>query len=132
MTDLHSRSVLRAQRALLPAHGRRFPEVVPLAHDVVAWHHDMLVAKAQGHHGDWPEVVPRLASYGAGELIVDDPDHVVDTSIGLNRELNVVGVNWELDSPLSRAARHRSVHRLGHGHRGAAAGSLRPRAASDE
>ena len=63
----------------------------------------MLAAKEQGHRTDWPEVVPHLADFGPCELTVDDPDHVVETSLGLNRELSVVGVNWELDSPLSRA-----------------------------
>ena len=96
-------SVLLTQAALLPAHGRRFPEVVTLSHDVVEWNRAMLTAKGHGHRTDWQDVVPRLAEYGPGEFIVDDPDHIVDTSIGLNRELTVVGVNWELDSPLSRA-----------------------------
>ena len=96
-------AVLRAQRALLPAHGRQFPEVVALDHDVVAWNRAMLAAKGHGHRTDWPDVVPPLSEHGPGELIVDDPDHIVNTSIGLNRELTVVGVNWELDSPLSRA-----------------------------
>jgi hypothetical protein len=96
-------SVLRAQHALLPAHGRHFPDVVTLAHDVVEWNRAMLAAKEQGHRSDWPEMVPRLAEFGPCELTVDDPDHVAETSLGLNSELSVVGVNWELDSPLSRA-----------------------------
>ena len=96
-------AILRAQHALLPNHGRHFPEVVTLPHDVVAWNHAMLAAKEQGHRADWPEVVPHLADFGPCELTVDDPDHVVETSLGLNSELSVVGVNWELDSPLSRA-----------------------------
>jgi hypothetical protein len=96
-------SILSTQRALLPAHGRQFPEVVHLKHDVVAWHRAMLAAKGQGHQTDWPDVVARLAEFGPAEFVVDDPDHIVDTSLGMNRELNVVGVNWEFDSPLSRA-----------------------------
>ncbi len=96
-------AILRTQAALLPAHGRTFPDVVPLAHDVVGWNRAMLAAKGAGHRVDWPEAVPRLVEFAPGELVVDDPDHVVDTSLGMNRELNVVGFNWELDSPLSRA-----------------------------
>jgi hypothetical protein len=96
-------SVLHAQRALLPAHGRRFPDVVDLSHDVVEWNRAMLAAKGQGRRADWMDVVPRLAEFGPSLLTVEDPDHVVDTSLGVNSELSVVGVNWELDSPLSRA-----------------------------
>lgn len=96
-------SVLRAQHALLPAHGRRFPDVVTLPHDVVAWNTAMLSAKERGHRADWPDVVPRLRDFGPCDLTVEDPGHVTDTSLGLNSELSVVGVNWELDSPLSRA-----------------------------
>jgi radical SAM superfamily enzyme YgiQ (UPF0313 family) len=96
-------SVLRTQQALLPAHGRAFPESVAVRHDVVEWHKAILTAKGLGHRTDWPDFVPRLAEFGPAEFTVDDPDHVTDTSLGLNRELNVVGVNWELDSPLSRA-----------------------------
>ncbi|MEJ7584584.1 MAG: radical SAM protein [Acidimicrobiales bacterium] len=96
-------SILRTQRALLPAYGRTFPEVVALPHDVIGWNRTLLTAKGSGHRDDWFDVAPRLAEFGPGELTVDDPDHIVDTSIGLNRELTVVGVNWELDSPLSRA-----------------------------
>jgi hypothetical protein len=96
-------SILRTQQALLPAHGRTFPEHVPLEHDVVAWNQAMLAAKESGHRADWPDVVPRLSEFGPTVLDVDDPDHITETSVGLNRELNVVGINWELDSPLSRA-----------------------------
>lgn len=101
--DTALESVLRAQHALLPAHGRRFPDVVALSHDVVEWNRAMLAVKSQGHRADWMDRVPRLAEFGPAELTVQDPDHVVDTSLGVNSELSVVGVNWELDSPLSRA-----------------------------
>jgi hypothetical protein len=102
--DSALRSVLKTQHALLPAHGRRFPQVVPLDHDVVGWYRAMLAAKGAGHGPDWPEVVPRLSEFGPSEVTVDDPKHVCDTSLGLHREMNAVGVNWELESPLSRAS----------------------------
>jgi radical SAM superfamily enzyme YgiQ (UPF0313 family) len=96
-------AVLQSQLALLPAHGRTFPDIVTLPHDVVEWNRALLSVKEQGHREDWREYAPRLSEFGPAELTVDDPDHVVERSLGLNSELSVVGVNWELDSPLSRA-----------------------------
>jgi hypothetical protein len=101
--DAALESVLRAQHALLPAHGRRFPVTVPLTHDVVAWHQAIIAAKEGGHRTDWTECVPRLADYGPGELTVDDQQGIAESSLGVNRELNMLGRNWELESPLSRA-----------------------------
>ena len=34
-------------QTLLPTHGRQFPDVIPLAHDVVAWNRAMMIAKEQ-------------------------------------------------------------------------------------
>jgi hypothetical protein len=96
-------AVLDAQRALLPAYGRRFPERRELPHDVVAWYHAVQAAKASDHRTDWPDVVPRLATFGAGALDVDDPHDIVETSVGFNVQLSAIGMNWELESPLSRA-----------------------------
>jgi hypothetical protein len=96
-------AVLRTQQALLPSHGRAFPELVPLPHDVAAWHRAILSAKGSGHRTDWTEVVPHLADFGPTELRVDDPEDRCATCLGVNRELTVFGLSWELDSPLSRA-----------------------------
>jgi hypothetical protein len=100
-------SVLRAQHALLPAHGRRFPFSVQLDHDVVAWHSAMIAAKESGLRAEWTDVVPRVSTFGPGELVVDDTRNVADNALGINRELNMFGLNWELDSPMSRAVVHR-------------------------
>ena len=97
-------AVLTAQLALLPSFGRRFPEVVDLAHDVPGWTELVFAAKANGHLHDWESVVPRLGDLGPGVLVVEDPDDIVGTSIGVEVEKNVAGFNWELDSALSRAS----------------------------
>jgi hypothetical protein len=49
-------------------------------------------------------VVPRLSDLGPGVLVVEDPDDIVGTSIGVEVEKNVAGFNWEFDSSLSRAS----------------------------
>ncbi len=67
-------SLLRAQRAILPEHGRTLPEVLELQHDVVAWYQAVLLAKGDGDHADWTGVVPGLAAFGPGTLTVGDPD----------------------------------------------------------
>jgi len=95
-------AVCRAQLALLPAAGRRFPEVVEVAHDVAAWHAAILDAKGAGRLRDWTEVVAPLRERPAAAFVVDDPDGVCDTRMGINREAALLGMSWELDSPLSR------------------------------
>jgi radical SAM superfamily enzyme YgiQ (UPF0313 family) len=97
-------TILEAQRALLPAYGRAFPATYALPHDVVAWNDAITDARFRGHLTDWTDVVPRLGTYGPGELTVDDPHHMAEWALGLHSELNSTGMHWELDSPLSRAA----------------------------
>jgi len=95
--------VLRTQQALLPSFARTYPQSVELDHDVVAWAHLIQAAKAAGHLEDWQDVVPKLRTYGPVDFEVADPDGVADSFIGLNGEHAVVGLHWELESPLSRA-----------------------------
>ena len=97
------RSVLAAQMACLPAHDRVLPQTVELECDVVAWFHAIIEEKEQGNRRGWESVVPRLETFGPSSLTVDDPMGVTETSLGINRELNAFGVNWELKSPLHRA-----------------------------
>jgi len=97
-------AALAAQLALLPAYGRTFPEVVELEHDVAAWAEAIMAAKAGGRLHDWDDQVPRLSEFGPTQMTVDDPDDIVGTSIGVMCDMNVVGMNWEFDSPLSRAS----------------------------
>ncbi len=97
------RSILAAQLACLPAHDRVFPEVVELECDVSAWFDALLAEKERGNRRDWPSAVPRLETFGPGTLTVDDPHGITRTALGINREINVFGVNWELESPLHRA-----------------------------
>ncbi|MFT4517921.1 MAG: radical SAM superfamily enzyme YgiQ (UPF0313 family) [Halioglobus sp.] len=97
------RSVLAAQLACLPAHDRVHPQRVELEADVVAWHNAIIAEKEAGNRRGWDEVVPRLETFGPGSLTVDDPMGLTETALGINRELNAFGVNWELESPLHRA-----------------------------
>lgn len=97
------RSVLAAQLASLPAHDRVYPERIALECDVAAWHLAMIEEKESGNRRGWTAVVPRLETYGPGTLTVDDPFGITRAALGVNRELNAFGLNWELDSPLHRA-----------------------------
>ncbi|MEZ5503561.1 MAG: hypothetical protein R3E50_13220 [Halioglobus sp.] len=96
-------AILAAQHALMPAHGRVYPFVVELPHDVVAWHSQMLSAKAAGHWRDWQMVVPPLSSYGPGRLEVNDVNGSVANTLGCDLELSANGVNWDMDSGIARA-----------------------------
>jgi radical SAM superfamily enzyme YgiQ (UPF0313 family) len=97
------RSILTAQLACLPAHDRAHPETVSLECDVVAWHDAIVEQKESGNRRGWGDVVPRLETFGSGTLVVDDPFGMTEAALGINRELNAFGVNWELSSPLHRA-----------------------------
>lgn len=97
------RSILAAQLACLPAHDRVLPHTVELECDVVSWFQAIIAEKESGNRRGWESVVPRLESFGPATLTVDDPMGVTETSLGINRELNAFGVNWELKSPLHRA-----------------------------
>lgn len=93
--------VLQLQEFLMPRRGRRFPDVVTLDHDYMAWvdHH-----RAGGR--------TPLARFGPVDLAVDDPggvcdDRLVRNGFSIRREeacdnpfwvLN----DWELDSVLAR------------------------------
>ncbi len=94
-------TALAVQHALLPARERRFPEMVSLPHDYVAWHTAILAAKDAGHLADWPAVVPPLSHFPPGTLRVDDPHDVCQGGLGHHVESDIWGV-WELDSPVSR------------------------------
>ena len=96
-------SILATQAALLPAFGRVFPLTLHLDHDVVAWTRAVAEARASDPTRDWTTVVPRLETFGPGELTVDDLSNVCQWGLGIHPELNSIGVNWELDSPLARA-----------------------------
>ncbi|MFK7978322.1 MAG: radical SAM protein, partial [Halioglobus sp.] len=97
------RSVLAAQKACLPAHDRVWPQTLELECDVVSWFNAIIAEKESGNRRGWTDAVPRLETYGPASLTVDDPMGVTETSLGINRELNAFGVNWELESPLHRA-----------------------------
>lgn len=99
-------SVLLAQQAVLPTRTRRYPLVVDLPHDVVAYRNDRTRPPENGLSVRRP-----LARYAPARLRVDDP-------LGIGREfvrrnefpgvrtesqnLFYMGYDWELDSPLMR------------------------------
>jgi hypothetical protein len=61
----------------------------------------MIEAKDSGQREAWPDVVPRLRSFGPGELVVDDPNQVCQGGLGFRYEDNFTA-DWELASPVSR------------------------------
>ena len=95
-------TILKAQHAVLPTHGRHFPNQIECEHDIVSWHQQMLAAKEAGHLQDWPEVVPDLSAFGPGILRVDDPHNSVTRMLGCDIEMNAYGVNWDFDSGVGR------------------------------
>lgn len=96
-------SIIAAQHALLPAHGRVYPVAVELSHDVAGWHSQMLAAKAAGHWRDWQMVVPPLSEFGPGRLDVNDDGGWVTKMLGCDLELSSAGVNWDMNSGVGRA-----------------------------
>jgi len=96
-------TILLAQHALLPAHGRVYPFSVELQHDVVAWHSQMLAAKAAGHWRDWQMVVPPLINFASSRFEVNDEGGSVANSLGCDIEMTSNGVNWDMDSGIGRA-----------------------------
>src|SRR5262249_33743576 len=60
--DTALETVLAVQHALLPSRDRRFPALVPLAHDYVAWRAAMLQARDRSHDR-WPDEVPALRTF---------------------------------------------------------------------
>jgi hypothetical protein len=94
-------TVLAVQHALLPAHERTFPDRLELPHDYAAWHATMVEAKDGGQRDNWTDLVPRLRSFGPGELVVDDPNQVCLRGLGFRNEDDFTG-DWELASPVSR------------------------------
>jgi radical SAM superfamily enzyme YgiQ (UPF0313 family) len=95
-------TVLEVQAMLLPTRGRTFPDARALAHDFAAWHSAMLDAKHEGHLHDWEDVIPRLRTFGPGELVVEDPRNVSLYELGVNIEDDPFD-SWDLHSPVSRA-----------------------------
>ena len=102
------RTVLAVQHAVLPAPGRSFPWTVELDHDYAAWHQAMQAAKDDGHHADWPLVVPPLRTFGPARFTVEDLWGVCDRSLGFDLDDTPTG-DWELDSPVSRFVTHKAA-----------------------
>lgn len=94
-------TVLRVQHALVPAHGRDFPQVLELAHDYPAWAELVLAAKSE-HRLDWPDHVPDLREFGPTTMSVDDPDGTATSNLGAGLLYKDLGIHWELDAPVTR------------------------------
>ncbi|MGB3409623.1 MAG: radical SAM protein [Microthrixaceae bacterium] len=100
-------TVLDLQKALLPFHGRKFPEVVTLDHDYSAYRSDRLAIR----RGQATEVRP-LKDYPPMTMELGDPGRVCDEYIVRNDyaerrsastgNLFWIGYDWELDSPFPR------------------------------
>ncbi|MEZ5137977.1 MAG: radical SAM protein [Acidimicrobiales bacterium] len=91
------------QLAHLPAFDRHLPERLVLDHDYAAWFAEVVAAKEAGHHRDWPERVPRLATFGPGELLVDDPHGRAASHLGCSVDHGSLLASWEHRSAVSRA-----------------------------
>lgn len=96
-------TVLRVQRAHLPAPDRVMPQTLHLEHDYVAWHDTVLETRADDHRDDWETVVPRLKTFPPGELKISDPSDVCGTMVGKGLMVmawNILG--WDMDSVVAR------------------------------
>jgi radical SAM superfamily enzyme YgiQ (UPF0313 family) len=101
--DSALRTTLAVQHAHLPSPGRRFPYVVELEHDYIAWQEALFTSREEGHRDDWQDHIPRLSEFGPTSFTIRDPNSVCDRDIGHHK--NVLDVNvrsWDLDSPLAR------------------------------
>lgn len=97
------RTVIRVQRAHLPAPERSFPETFEIAHDFVAWYRAVHEARDDGHRDDWETVVAPLRQYPPAELTIDDPHEICRVDVGKPMGALAIALqSWELDSPLSR------------------------------
>ncbi len=94
-------TVLRVQRALVPTHGRPYPQILELAHDYPAWA-DLVVTAKEEHRLDWPDHVPDLRSMGPTTMSVDDPEGRTTGNQGVGMLFKDIGVHWELDAPVTR------------------------------
>jgi hypothetical protein len=101
--DSALRTTLAVQLAHLPSPGRRFPYVVELEHDYLAWQEALFTSREEGNRDDWQDHIPRLSEFGPTSFTIRDPNSVCDRDIGHHK--NVLDVNvrsWDLDSPLAR------------------------------
>jgi radical SAM superfamily enzyme YgiQ (UPF0313 family) len=95
-------AALAVQLAHLPAADRIMPTTVELPHDYAAWHARVLEAR-RDDRDHWEQHVPRLASFGPGELKVSDPSDVCRTMVG--KSIIVMAWNilsWDMVSPIAR------------------------------
>jgi hypothetical protein len=94
-------TVWRVQRALVPSHGRPYPQFLELAHDYPAWA-ELVVAAKEEHRLDWPQYVPDLRSMGPTTMSVDDPQGRTTANQGVGLLFKDIGIHWELDAPVTR------------------------------
>ncbi len=94
-------TVLAVQRALVPAHGRQYPQYLELAHDYPTWAALVVGAKDE-HRRDWPDQVPDLRTLGPATMSVDDPQGKTTANLGVGVLFKDLGVHWELDAPVTR------------------------------
>jgi radical SAM superfamily enzyme YgiQ (UPF0313 family) len=94
-------TVLQVQRALVPAHGRHYPQILELAHDYPAWAERVVTAKEE-HRLDWPDHVPDLRTLGPATMAVEDPQGATTANLGVGVLFKDLGVHWELDAPVTR------------------------------
>lgn len=97
-------TALAVQQAHLPAADRKFPYVLKLEHDFVAWWSAMLDSREAGHRDDWEAQVPRLSEFEPATISITDPNKICLLEVG--KSIHVLGYNlrtWELDSPVARA-----------------------------
>jgi len=99
--DSALRTVLRVQEAVVPDRGRTFPDVVELEHDYVEWFRQTTEANDREDSQWWSEVAP-LATFGPATMVVNDESDVCNRAMG--GRMDLISINWELDSPVARAA----------------------------
>lgn len=101
--DSALRTTLAVQHAHLPSPDRKFPIVVELEHDFIAWQEAIFTSREEGHREDWQDQIPPLSEFGPTSFTINDPNSVCIRDIGHHK--NVLDVNvrsWDLDSPLAR------------------------------
>jgi radical SAM superfamily enzyme YgiQ (UPF0313 family) len=88
------RTVLTVNEAVMPRPGRKFPEIISLAHDYVSYF--LYNSRCA------PEDRRRLTHYAPGKLTITDPHGLCSLDISHCRQWHGGQFFWELDSPIAR------------------------------
>jgi hypothetical protein len=96
-------TVLAIQLAHLPSPDRTMPQTLHLAHDYAAWYSGVLQTRAEDHREDWERFGPRLGTFPAAEIKIEDPNDVCRSMVGKPMMVMAWSIlGWDMASPVAR------------------------------